>query len=104
MKDLYYSAAKSKPIAKMISVDDEDTELLKPITTCSLKVSDYLKNKATNFLTLVNDVDRTFAVFSAIKRCVGLSSKKSSTVTNFIPQQNSLNVIVVSNRNQARKP
>ena len=34
---------------------------------------------------LDNDVDRTFAVFSANKRCVGLSFKKSSTVTNMIP-------------------
>ena len=38
-----------------------------------------------NFFTLDNGVDRTFAVFSTIKRCVGLSFKKSSTVTNMIP-------------------
>ena len=85
VNDLYYSAQKFKPIAMMISVDDEDCELRMPVTTCSLKVSDYLKNEEINFVTLDNDVDRTFAVFSAIKRCVGLSFKKSSTVTNFIP-------------------
>ena len=84
VKDLYYSAQKLKPMAVMISVNDEDCELRMPVTTSSLKVSDYLKNEEINFFTLDNDIDRTFAVFSAIKRCVGLS-KKSSTVMNLIP-------------------
>ena len=85
VKDLYYSAQKLKSFAIMVSMDDEDCELRMPVNNCSLKISDYLKNVEINFFTLDNDVDRTFAVFSAIKRCVGLSFKKSSTVTNMIP-------------------
>ena len=85
VKDLYYNAQRLKPFAIMVYMDDEDCELRMTVNNCSLKISDYLKNVEINFLTLANDVDRTFAIFSANKRCIGLSFKKSSTVTKMIP-------------------
>lgn len=69
----------------MRGVEDDDVSVRTPAVNAILKTSDCLKGEECNISTLSSDVDKTFAIFSAIKRCVMLARRKAGVTSTLAP-------------------
>lgn len=85
MEKLFFSRKKGKAFATLTAEDDEDETANIPALRVSLKSENFLKNEVVNYYDLETDIDKSFLVYSGIKRAVGLSRKKLSHAIPLVP-------------------
>jgi hypothetical protein len=71
-----------KAFAVLTSSANEDVTTRLPAVLVELKYEDYLKHEVFNLFEIENPINQAFAVFSSIKRAVGMSRHRNAhTVT-----------------------
>ena len=83
IKNVYYDVQKRKACAFMQSRSDPDIEVR--ITTIRVVTTTSSKGDVMDFISLREPMDQAYALFSAIKRMVGLSRKKHSLTATLVP-------------------
>ena len=80
---LEFDGSRNKAFALLKSITNEDEAMRLPAVKVHLKNENYLKNEVFDFYQIdQHPVNQAFAVFSAVKRAVGLSRNRNShTVT-----------------------
>ena len=80
---LEFDGRRKKAFALLKSIEDEDETMRLPAVKVYLKSENFLKNEVFDFYQIdQHPVNQAFAVFSAVKRAVGLSRNRNShTVT-----------------------
>ena len=82
IKKVYYDAQKRKACAFMQSRSDPDIEVRIP--TIRVVTTTSSKGDVMDFNSLLEPMDQAYALFSAIKRMVGLSKKKHSLTATLV--------------------
>ena len=83
IKNVYYDVQKREACAFMQSRSDPDIEVR--ITTIRVVTTTSSKDDVMDFISLREPMDQAYALFSAIKRMVGLSRKKYSLTATLVP-------------------
>ena len=83
IKKIYYDHQKRKACAFMQSRSDPDIEVRIP--TIRVVTTTSSKGDVMDFNSLLEPMDQAYALFSAIKRMVGLSRKKHSLTATLVP-------------------
>ena len=83
IKKVYYDVQKRKACAFMQNRSDPDIEVRIP--TIRVVTTTSSKGDVMDFNSLLEPMDQAYALFSAIKRMVGLSRKKHSLTATLVP-------------------
>ena len=83
IKKIYYDHQKRKACAFMQSRSDPDIEVRIP--TIRVVTTTSSKGDVLDFNSLLEPMDQAYALFSAIKRMVGLSRKNHSLTATLVP-------------------
>lgn len=82
VKELYFDCQKRKSFVLLAGKKDPDIEIRMPTLNITATSN---SDDTFDFYSLTHPVDQVFAVFSAIKRVIGFSTRKHSMTTTLLP-------------------